>query len=505
MKKISLLLLVALFFSMFCFSGVSAKNVVDTGSCGAKATYTLYSDGELVIEGSGKVRQFGCNGDVVSLTIKDGISGIANYVFSNFETLEVVSFPESLTSIGENCFYKCGLKEVYIPASITSLGSLVFAECQKLIEINVDENNHSYTSENGVLFNKDKTTLVMFPAGKAGSYYIPDGVEVIGDFAFASSSLDSVCISESVTNVGVGSFNDADSLLTITIPENVTEIGGKAFENCSALKTAVVNSKASVGDFAFYYCQNLEEVTLCEEITSIGSYAFSECVNLKNIIIPEGVSEILPYAFYNCDSLVRVHLHEKIVALGEYAFSNCNNLIHIAIYNKSLSIGEKAFGYDGDTRLRNTKVYGIIGSTAEKYSNRTFSFTDIESDNFIIVNDEISINNSFILGVKEKTDLKEFKSYFANKEFLVNDGETTESIGTGTVVAIPNGEKATVVITGDTDGNGIITSTDYLRVKKAFLNEFALENAYFEAADADDDNVLTSTDYIRIKSYFLDS
>ncbi len=504
MKKISGLLFVSILFSLFCFNGVSAKTVVDTGSCGAKVTYTLYSDGELFVEGSGKVRQFSCDGDVVSVTFGEGITGIANYVFSNFETLESVSFPQSLASIGDSCFYKCGLKEVFITKNITSFGSLAFAECPRLEEINVDNDNNSFSSENGVLFDKDKTTLVMFPAGKKGSYSIPNGVKFIGEFAFASSSLDSVIISESVNTIGMGSFNNADCLSSIIIPENVTEISGKAFENCSVLKTAVING-ATIGDFAFYYCQDLEEVYLNDKITSIGSYAFSECINLKGVIIPEGVSEIPPYAFYNCDSLGAIQLHEKITTLGEYAFSNCNNLIDVVIKNKALSIGEKAFGFDDNNRLRNTKVYGIVGSTAETYSHRTFAFIDIESDSFLIINNEISLENSFILGVKEKINLKEFKTYFANKEFTVNGLGTSECIVTGTVVAVPNGETATVVIKGDTDGDGIISSTDFLRVKKAFLKEYVLENAYFEAADGDNDNLLTSTDYIKIKNYFLHS
>ena len=106
-------------------------------------------------------------------------------MFYNSDSLSKVNFPSTLTSIGDTAFRDCdGLLNVTIPAQLTSMGVAVFSDCKRLQNINVDAENPVYSSVGGVLFNKAQTRLICYPAGRIGSYTIPNGVTVIGYAAF---------------------------------------------------------------------------------------------------------------------------------------------------------------------------------------------------------------------------------------------------------------------------------------------------------------------------------
>jgi hypothetical protein len=120
----------------------------------------------------------------------------------------------------------------------------VFIECTNLTSITVDNANANYSSLDGVLFNKNKTTLILFPGGKGGSYTtIPNSVTSIGDYAFEfCTNLTSITIPNSVTFIG-DAFQFCTNLTSITIPNSVTSIGGNAFlSSGSGLLTVTIAS-----------------------------------------------------------------------------------------------------------------------------------------------------------------------------------------------------------------------------------------------------------------------
>ena len=174
---------------------------------------------------------------LTSMTIPDSVTSISSSTFASCTSLTSVTIPNSVTSIGEYAFYDCkSLTSVTIPGSVTSIGLYAFASCTSLTGIWVAEGNSHYANDaSGVLFNKDKTTLVQCP-GAFAAYTIPDSVTSIGEWAFYwCTSLTSVTIPDSVTSIGDNTFDHCTSLTSVTIPDGVTSIGWRAFSNCTSL------------------------------------------------------------------------------------------------------------------------------------------------------------------------------------------------------------------------------------------------------------------------------
>ena len=192
---------------------------------------------------------------ITSVTIGNGVTSIGDGAFQYCTSLVSVTIPNSVTSIGSCAFYSCdNLTSITIPNSVTSIGDGAFEDCNNLASITVNSNNNNYSSQDGVLFNKNKTTLIQYPIGNTRtSYTIPNSVTSIGDSA----------------------FNFCYKLTSVTIPNSVTSIGDFAFEDCSSLTSVTIpNSVTSIGRYAFHRCDNLTSVTIPNSVTSIGDHAF---------------------------------------------------------------------------------------------------------------------------------------------------------------------------------------------------------------------------------------
>ena len=289
----------------------------------------------------GKTAFDGCS-SLSSVTIPNSVTNIGERAFYGCSSLSGVTIPDSVMRIGNSTFSGCsGLSSVTIGSGVTSIGECAFSGCNSLSDITVSEQNKNYSSEDGVLFNRDKTELVLYPNGKNESYSIPNSVTSIGGSAFSGcSSLSNVTIPNSVTSIGSSAFSGCSSLSRVTIPDSVTSIGSSAFSGCSSLNSVTIpNSITSIGDSAFKNCSGLTNVTIPDSVTSFGDSAFSGCSSLNSVTIPNSVMSIGDSAFKNCSSLSSVTIPDSVTSIEGNPFSGCSSLTDITVseQNKNYS------------------------------------------------------------------------------------------------------------------------------------------------------------------------
>ncbi len=320
-----------------------------------------------------------CDG-LTSVTIGNGVTSIGEFAFWDCDGLTSVTIPNSVTSIGVFAFLDCdGLTSVTIGNGVTSIGDHAFRHCYSLTEINVDVSNKNYSSQDGVLFNKNKTELLRCPEGKTGAYQIPNSVTSIGDWAFAwCDSLTSVTIGNGVTSIGEDAFWGCNGLTEIKVDasnKNYSSQDGVLFDKN---KTVIIqypigntrasynipNSVTSIGDYAFAYCDSLTSVTIPDSVTSIGEYAFFAC-SLESVTIPDSVTSIGDYAFGYCIGLTSVTIPVSVISIGDKAFYECHDLTDIYILNKNCNIVSSEYF---NTIPTETTIHGCAGSTAEEYA-----------------------------------------------------------------------------------------------------------------------------------------
>ncbi len=277
------------------------------GSDQSFTTATLPSEFNYTIN-NGTVAITGYTGPGGAVTIPDWINGLP------------------VTSIGYNAFTDCTrLTNLTIPNSLTSIGRQAFWHCTNLASISVDGLNSTYSSVNGVLFNKTQTTLVQYPPGIAAtSYTIPDSVTSIGEGAFEfGARLTNVLIPNGVTSIGDYAFWACNSLTDPTIPNSVTNIGDSAFAECASLTSITIPNRVTrIGVGTFSDCTRLTSLTIPDSVTTIGTNAFFDCTGLTNVTIGSGVTDIRLFAFYECTNLTALHFEGDAPSLGGYVFQD---------------------------------------------------------------------------------------------------------------------------------------------------------------------------------------
>ena len=219
--------------------------------------------------------------------IKSGTKTIADSAFFACGSLPGITIPDSVTSIGNRAFKDCNsLKSITIPKRVTTIGNCAFYTCYDLQSIEVDSGNPEYCSENGVLYNKEKTEIIRFPKEKTEvSFAIPKSVTKIADGAFEyCKNLTNVTIPNDMTSIGNNAFESCSGLTNITIPKSVTSIGDRAFSECSKLTSIIIpDGVLRIGESSFFKCSSLKDITIPNSVLIIDTDAFKDCMKLKQV------------------------------------------------------------------------------------------------------------------------------------------------------------------------------------------------------------------------------
>ena len=346
--------------------------------------------------------------NLISVTLPNGLTEIGDEAFLGCKELENIMIPESVTNIGLFAFQYCkSLKEMVIPKSVINIGAgafwgceritsivipknvkyldvYTFSECTSLKEIIVDDANKYYSSDDGVLFDKNKTVLMQYPLGNDRiTYVIPDSVNTIGDWAFRDSvALTNVIMPDSVTYMGFQVFENCESLADVKISKGLSNISNGSFCACLSLKNIDIPiGVKSIESSAFAFCSSLKTINISSSVMSIDDFAFNECTSLECItvdsnnqsyssdeygvlfdknktsllqypagskneqyIIPNSVTIVGEDAFSACEKLKKVTIPNSLKYLSEYMFSRCTDLKIIEISNSIIEIGGSAFG-----------------------------------------------------------------------------------------------------------------------------------------------------------------
>lgn len=446
----------------------------------------------------------GCK-SLTDITIPEGVTSIEDATFESCNGLTKIIIPEKVTTIGVSAFNSCSsLTEITISKEIVSIGVYAFENCSNLININVDSNNSKYSSENGVLFNKEKTVLNCYPAGKKDTtYIIPETVKCIADSAFTlCNNLTGIKMPEGLTSIEKRAFLGCKGLTEIIIPEGVTSIEYMTFTGCTDLKKVELSQGLkSIGENVFHGCTGLTEIILPKGLTTIGVGAFRNCTSLTEIVIPEEVTTIEIYAFTGCSNLT-IYCKSNSAAEAYAKQYNINHVIYgenpivtsvianstewtkenvtltINVARDSLSeLAENPYSFDGGVtwQKENTKTYeknteGIIIQVRNKLGNTYIH----ETINITNIDKTLPIAGTLTMKLENSTGNDYENDTWTNQNVYVelNNGSDEQSGHKTTTYSINGGKSATepqiltntgiyeiIVTTEDNVGN--VSTTSY--------------------------------------------
>ena len=238
---------------------------------GRTAITSIYSDGLPYLE---------------SITIPDSVTTIEPDAFTGCEGALYIEYGITYAD-GWAIFCDKEATTITLRDGIRGIANGVFDSCTDAFSLTIPENFSNLTAEN--FASLTNLTHAAFPTTAIA--LIPNNIQN--------------AVITSGTSIGDSAFFGYTRLTSVTIPDNVTSIGDSAFYNCSGLTSITIpDSVTSIGDSAFYNCSGLTSITIPDSVTSIGRDAFEDCTGLTSVTIPDSVTSIGEDAFSDCDALV---------------------------------------------------------------------------------------------------------------------------------------------------------------------------------------------------------
>ena len=277
----------------------------------------------------------------VSFDTNSKCESILHTAFAYTTNLKEIILPDSLALLGDQVFYNSGLTSITIGAGLTDLGRGTFASCQKLSEINVSSENPKYAAFNGVLYNKDQSILLLYPAGRSGEYTLPTTVTRVENYGFSGANkLTNVVLNEGLTEIGDNAFEFCETLQTPSLPSTLVEIGSYSFMNCIGMTDTMIIPKKTkhIGCYSFLYDYNLTDIDFEpeSEMDRFGYGAFGYC-GIEDFTIPRNISTMGQEIFTGCKKLLAVTFESEsqLQYLPSWTFRGVDNLRRITFEDDS--------------------------------------------------------------------------------------------------------------------------------------------------------------------------
>ncbi|MCD8208156.1 MAG: leucine-rich repeat protein [Bacteroidales bacterium] len=387
---------------------------------------------------------FGYSG-LKSITVPAGTTTVPERVFYGSKSLETVVLAEGITGIGRQAFGNCtGIKYLTIPSTLSYISFKdAFDGCHDTCYyFTVTDGNTSYKSIDGVLYSisGDTITGITRWSKVTTSATIPAEITSISATLFGNSAIETLVFSAPVTFTDVTSsstpFSGCKALKSVTfaegqtsiqnyvfmnsslesvvIPSTVTEIGAYAFYGCTHLATVTLSGTGSlsVGAYAFYACpvsltvddnitsigefafahSGVTSVTLSSSITVLAASAFEQCDSLTTVIIPSTTVTVGARAFYGCEALSSLTLSEGVSRIGDSTFAGCTSLTAVTIPLSVTEIGASSFA---DCSNLTTIGFATGTSSLADIGDYAFARTGITSFSF-----PETVNGSINLGAE---------------------------------------------------------------------------------------------------------
>ena len=344
---------------------IFAAEVVESGICGDDISWTLDSDGNLLITGTGTIPDDNMgyyrgpwdsySDSIVSVTIEPGITSIGDCAFKGLQRVQTVVLPDTVLRIGRYAFNYCqNLISINIPASVEEIGDNAFGSCPKLDSFSVAVDNPSYCYKDGLLFNKDMKTLNACVDQKLVECVLPETVKAINAYAFADCKLlNKVVLPNELEYIGEEAFSYCTSLVDVMIPDGVKELGRDAFVGCQSLRYISIPAEVeSLGNDIFFNCTYLRRV----EIPGTANRPLHYCSKLVSAVIQPGSTVITTGFFERCGNLRIVSIPKSTELIEQDAFNGCDLLSDI-YYDGSEDMWNVITIQDGNDTLNNVQIH----------------------------------------------------------------------------------------------------------------------------------------------------
>ena len=302
-------------------------------------------------------KTFSARTDITKVILGENILKIGAKAFKNCTNLEYIYLADNITQLDHECFCGCEkLSRIHIPiglkTALNSIGNDVFYRCTNLKEFGTYYKNRT-SSDNRCYIDSENTLSFFAQGGFDGEYTIPDRVTKIHKCAFRGSNITKINLNKSATDIGDFAFSDCVNLQSIENWDSVEKISNNAFKNCSNLKEISLPSKlATIASHAFDGCEDMYiKTNIPQSVNSIGEYAFYGCNNFKCVgdnmeevaLDLRNISKINKSTFENCKSLGKVNINASLSSINNNAFYGCENLTDLYLPDSIEYIGNSAF------------------------------------------------------------------------------------------------------------------------------------------------------------------